>query len=63
MEDCSKEIHGEMVRNKEEGANRDTAKRKKKRKKLGWRTAAMKKWRTAAKWSEIKRREPIGVQR
>jgi hypothetical protein len=52
-----------MVQNEEEGANRDTAKRKKKRKKLGWRTAARKKWRTAANWSEIKRREPIGVQR
>jgi hypothetical protein len=38
-------------------------KEKKKRKKLGWRTAARKKWRTAANWSEIKRREPMGVQR
>ncbi len=51
-----------MVINEEEGANRDTATRKKKRKKLGWRTAARKKWRKAANWSEIKRWEPIGVQ-
>ncbi len=51
-----------MVRNKEEGANRSTAIRKIQRKKLGWRTAARKKWRTAASWSEIKRRVPIGEQ-
>ncbi len=37
MEDCSKEIHGErllMVRNEEEGANRNTAKERKREKSL-----------------------------
>ncbi len=52
-----------MVRNKEEGANRNTEIRKKQTKKLGWRLQYENKWRTAANWSEIKRREPIGVQR
>ncbi len=52
-----------MVRNREEGANKNTEIRKSKGKKLGWRTAARKKWRTAANWSEIKRREPIGIQK
>ncbi len=51
-----------MVRNGEEGANRSTAIRKKQGKKLGWRIAARKKWRTAANWSEVERKDPIGIQ-
>jgi hypothetical protein len=53
-----------MVRNEEEGSNRDnrdTVIRKKERKKLGWRTAARKKCRTAANWSEIESKEPTGI--
>ncbi len=54
-----------MVRNEEKRANRNTAirQKKRKRKKLGWRTAARKKRRTAANWSEMKRREPIRIQK
>ncbi len=51
-----------MVSNGERRANRSTALRKKKRKKLGWRTAARKKRRTAANLSEMERRQPIGIQ-